>query len=83
MEIHRTTIAEFISGNKEAAEETFVQVLAYCNELGLIGGLGLCAGRIETAVERVDRDERDGETVTETARGVPEDSGEAYGTARA
>jgi transposase len=38
MEIHWTTIAEFISGNKEAVKETFVQVLTYCNELGLIGG---------------------------------------------
>jgi transposase len=38
MEIHWTTIADFISGNKEAAKETFVQVLMYCNELGLIGG---------------------------------------------
>jgi hypothetical protein len=38
MEIHWTTIAEFISGNKEAVKETFVRVLTYCNELGLIGG---------------------------------------------
>jgi len=38
MEIHWTTIAEFVSGNKEAVKETFVQVLMYCNELGLIGG---------------------------------------------
>jgi len=38
MTIHWTTIADFISGNKEAVEETFVQVLMYCNELGLIGG---------------------------------------------
>jgi len=38
MNIHWTTIADFISGNKEAVKETFVQVLTYCNELGLIGG---------------------------------------------
>jgi transposase len=38
MPIHWSTIAEFISGNKEAVKETFVQVLIYCNELGLIGG---------------------------------------------
>jgi len=38
MEIHWTTIADFISGNKEAVKETFAQVLMYCNELGLIGG---------------------------------------------
>ena len=38
MAIHWTTIADFISGNKEAVEETFTQVLMYCNELGLIGG---------------------------------------------
>jgi len=38
MEIHWTTIAGFISGNKEAVKETFEQVLTYCNELGLIGG---------------------------------------------
>ena len=38
MEIHWTTIADFISGNKEEVKETFVQVLMYCNELGLIGG---------------------------------------------
>jgi transposase len=38
MKIHWTTIADFISGNKEAVEETFAQVLRYCNELGLIGG---------------------------------------------
>ena len=38
MEIHWTTIADFISGNKEAVSETFTQVLMYCNELGLIGG---------------------------------------------
>jgi transposase len=38
MEIHWTTIADFVSGNKEAVKETFAQVLMYCNELGLIGG---------------------------------------------
>jgi len=38
MEIHWTTIAEFISGNKEEVKETFIHVLMYCNELGLIGG---------------------------------------------
>jgi len=38
MDIHWTTIADFISGNKEAVKEIFVQVLMYCNELGLIGG---------------------------------------------
>jgi transposase len=38
MEIHWTTIADFISGNKEEVKEIFVQVLMYCNELGLIGG---------------------------------------------
>ncbi|MCL2129250.1 MAG: transposase [Treponema sp.] len=38
MEIHWTTIADFISGNKEEITEVFVQVLMYCNELGLIGG---------------------------------------------
>ena len=38
MSIHWTTIADFISGNKEEVKEIFVQVLMYCNELGLIGG---------------------------------------------
>jgi len=38
MEIHFTTIADFVSGNKEAIKEVFVQVLMYCNELDLIGG---------------------------------------------
>ena len=38
MSIHWTTIADFISGNKEAVKETFVKVLVYCNELGLIDG---------------------------------------------
>ena len=38
MEIHWTTVADFVSGNKEEVKEVFVQVLMYCNELGLIGG---------------------------------------------
>jgi len=38
MEIHWTTIANFISGNKEEVKKTFIQVLMYCNELGLTGG---------------------------------------------
>jgi transposase len=38
MYIHWTTIAEFVSGNKAEIEKTFVHVLVYCNELGLIGG---------------------------------------------
>jgi transposase len=38
MKIHWTTIADFISGNNKEFEEVFVQVLAYCNELGLVGG---------------------------------------------
>jgi len=38
MEPHWTTIANFISGNSEKFQEVFVKVLAYCNELGLIGG---------------------------------------------
>jgi transposase len=38
MEIHWTTIADFVSGNKERVIKTFIQVLMYCNELGLIGG---------------------------------------------
>ena len=38
MEPHWTTIADFISSNGELFEETFVKVLAYCAELGLIGG---------------------------------------------
>jgi transposase len=36
--MHWTTIADFISGNSEAVKELFVKVLAYCDELGLIGG---------------------------------------------
>lgn len=38
MEIHWTTIADFVSGNKKEVEGAFTQVLMYCNELGLIGG---------------------------------------------
>jgi transposase len=38
LEPHWTTIAEFISGNSEKFQEVFVKVLAYCGELGLIGG---------------------------------------------
>jgi len=38
MMIHWSTIADFISSNKEAVEATFARVLMYCNELGLIGG---------------------------------------------
>jgi len=37
-EPHWTTIADFISGNGEMFKETFVKVLTYCAELGLIGG---------------------------------------------
>jgi transposase len=38
IEPHWTTIADFISSNGEMFKETFVKVLAYCAELGLIGG---------------------------------------------
>jgi transposase len=38
MIIHWTTIADFISKNSEEFKEMFVKVLAYCNELGLVGG---------------------------------------------
>jgi transposase len=38
MEPHWTTIADFISSNGEKFKEVFVKVLAYCCELGLIGG---------------------------------------------
>jgi len=38
MDIHWTTIADFISSNGEEFKEIFVKVLMYCNELGLIGG---------------------------------------------
>jgi transposase len=38
MEPHWTTIAGFISGNGEGFKGIFVKVLAYCTELGLIGG---------------------------------------------
>jgi transposase len=38
MQIHWTTIADFISGNSQEFEAVFMEVLAYCNELGLVGG---------------------------------------------
>jgi transposase len=38
MEPHWTTIANFISANGEKFKETFVKVLMYCGELGLIEG---------------------------------------------
>jgi transposase len=38
MEPHWTTIADFIARNGEKFKEVFVKVLAYCAELGLIGG---------------------------------------------
>jgi transposase len=38
MEIHWTTIADFICGNSEDFSKVFEKVLLYCNELGLIGG---------------------------------------------
>jgi len=38
MQPHWTTIAEFISGNEECFKEIFIKALAYCNELGMVGG---------------------------------------------
>jgi len=38
MEIHFTTIADFIAGNSEAFYDVFIKILLYCTELGLIGG---------------------------------------------
>jgi len=38
MEPHWTTIADFISSNGEMFKETFVKILAYSVELGLVGG---------------------------------------------
>jgi len=38
MEMHWTTIADFISRNSEKFKEVFKEVLAYSAELGLIGG---------------------------------------------
>jgi transposase len=38
MEIHWTTIADFISKNSQDFTEVFVKVLGYCNELELLGG---------------------------------------------
>jgi transposase len=36
--MHWTSIADFISSNSEILKRIFVEVLAYCNELDLIGG---------------------------------------------
>ena len=38
MEPHWTTIADFVSSNSEIFKKIFVKVLAYCVELGLVGG---------------------------------------------
>ena len=38
MEPHWTTIADFISHNGERFKEVFAKALAYCAELGLVGG---------------------------------------------
>jgi len=38
IEPHWTTIADFISRNSGQFQDVFVKVLAYCGELGLIGG---------------------------------------------
>ena len=38
MAVHWTTIAAFISGNGEKFQKVFAEALAYCGELGLIGG---------------------------------------------
>jgi len=38
MNIHWTTIADFIASNGEKFQEVFMKVLTYCTELGLIGG---------------------------------------------
>ena len=38
MSIHFTTIADFISSSSREINDVFVKTLAYCNELGLIGG---------------------------------------------
>ena len=38
MEMHWTTIADFITRNSEKFKEIFIEVLAYCAELNLIGG---------------------------------------------
>jgi transposase len=35
---HWTTIANFIASNHDGFKEVFVKALAYCNELGLVGG---------------------------------------------
>jgi transposase len=38
MDIHWTTISDFIPNNSNDFQEIFMKVLIYCNELGLIGG---------------------------------------------
>jgi transposase len=38
LEPHWTAIADFISGNSKKFEDIFTKVLAYCVELGLVGG---------------------------------------------
>jgi phage anti-repressor protein len=38
MEIHWTTIADFVSANSEDFKKVFTEVLGYCNELELVGG---------------------------------------------
>jgi len=38
LEPHWTTIADFISKNSERFQEVFIKVLAYCVELGMVGG---------------------------------------------
>jgi transposase/TusA-related sulfurtransferase len=38
MAVHFTTIADFIRNNGEKFQEVFAKVLAYCVELGLVGG---------------------------------------------
>jgi len=49
--IHWTSIADFISHNGAWFQEIFAGALAYRNELGLTGG-DLCFRRPEAAVER-------------------------------
>ena len=41
MSIHWTTIAAFISGSSEEIDKIFREVLKYCNELNLIGGINV------------------------------------------
>jgi transposase len=38
MEIHWTTIADFISSNSHDFKEIFIKILGYCNELELVSG---------------------------------------------